>query len=281
MSSAVKTILFFAALLGALTWVFSAMLGPDTSGVKRLNEGVIQYFGPIDGERVAKFKKLYRPGDRLLINSNGGSIYAGIAMGKFINEKRMTVEIADLCISSCANYIFLAAETKVLNKNALVIFHGGPKQANFLSLLEQAYESDAPPGTVFGQADYEGVVEIESAAQQRLSRAANYGSPCALDEVQNQNGECEAISAKKNLDYLIQLENDLYQSINSNMSKQIPYLGQLGLYESTYLEYEYYGFFYSIESLQKLNVSNVYTKDTEWSAQGNSLFDRVYEVTID
>ena len=256
------------------------MLGPDTHGVKRLDNGVLQYFGPIDGERVEKFKSLYRPGDRLLINSNGGSMYAGIAMGKFINEKRMTVEVANLCISSCANYIFLAGETKVLNKNALVIFHGGPKQANFLSLLEQAYASNAPPGTVFGQADYEGVVEIESAAEQRRSRAANYGSRCEPNEFENTNGDCEAFSAKKDLEYLIQLENELYRAINPNMSTQIPYLGQLAPYESTYLEYRYYGFFYSIESLQKLNVSNVYTKEGEWSPQNNRLFDKVYEVTV-
>jgi len=32
------------------------------------------------------------------------------------------------------------------------------KQANFLSLMEQADASNAPPGTTFGQADYEGVV---------------------------------------------------------------------------------------------------------------------------
>jgi hypothetical protein len=280
LSDALKTILFFAALLAGLTWFFSSMLGPDTDGVKRFNNGVIQYFGPIDMQRVEKFKQLYRPGDRLLVNSNGGSLYAGIDMGNFIHQNRMTVEVANLCISSCANYIFLAGETKVLNKNSLVVFHGGPKQANFLSLMQQADASNAAPGTTFGQADYEGVVTIESASAQRASRASNYGNPCEIGEVVNINGYCEAITANQRLQFLIALEEQLYNDINPNMDMNIPYLGQIDDYEQVYLEYKYYGFFYSIESLKRLNVKNVYTKDGEWSPENNRLFNKVYEVVV-
>ena len=256
------------------------MLGPDVSGVKRFNNGVIQYFGPIDMQRVEKFKRLYRPGDKLLVNSNGGSLYAGIDMGNFIHQNRMTVEVANLCISSCANYVFLAAETKVLNKNSLVVFHGGPKQANFLSLMQQADASNAAPGTTFGQADYEGVVTIESASAQRESRASNYGNQCEIGEIVNINGYCEAITAEQRLQYLIALEEQLYSDINANMDMNIPYRGQIDDFEQVYREYKYYGFFYSIESLRRLNVENVYTKDGEWSPQNNSLFNKVYEVVV-
>jgi hypothetical protein len=280
LSDALKTILFFAALLAGLTWFFSTMLGPDTRGVNRLNSGVIQYFGPIDIERVEKFKQLYRPGDRLLVNSNGGSLYAGIEMGKFIHQNRMTVEVADLCISSCANYVFLAGETKVLNKNSLVVFHGGPKQANFLSLMQQADASNAEPGTTFGRADYEGVVTIESASAQRQALASNYGNPCDIGEILNAYGNCEVFTAEQQLQFLIDLENRLYREINPNMDRDIPYLGQIGDYEQLYLAYQYYGFFYNIESLEKLGVSNVYTKDGEWSPQNNPLYDKVYEVVV-
>jgi hypothetical protein len=280
LSDALKTILFFAALLAGLTLFFSSMLGPDVSGVKRFNNGVIQYFGPIDMQRVEKFKRLYQQGDKLLVNSNGGSLYAGIDMGNFIHQNRMTVEVANLCISSCANYIFLAAETKVLNKNSLVVFHGGPKQANFLSLMQQADASNAAPGTTFGQADYEGVVTIESASAQRQSRASNYGNQCEIGEIVNINGYCEAITAEQRLQYLIALEEQLYSDINANMDMNIPYRGQIDDFEKVYREYKYYGFFYSIESLRRLNVENVYTKDGEWSPQNNSLFNKVYEVVV-
>jgi hypothetical protein len=47
-----------------------------------------------------------------------------------------------------------------------------------------------------------------------------------------------------------------------------------------YLAYKYYGFFYSIESLKKLNVSNVYTKDGDWSPVSNPLYNKVYEVVV-
>lgn len=280
MSGALKTILFFAAVLAGLTWFFSAMLGPDISGVKRLNSGVIQYFGPIDMQRVEKFKRLYRPGDRLLVNSNGGSLYAGIDMGNFIHEKRMTVEVANLCISSCANYVFLAGETKVLNKNSLVVFHGGPRQANFLSLMEQADASNAEPGTTFGRADYEGVVTIESASAQREAMALNYGRRCSIGQVVNMYGDCETITAQQRLQFLIDLEDQLYTNVNATMNRDIPYLGQVGDYEQVYLAYKYYGFFYSIESLRNLNVSNVYTKDGNWSPENNPLYNKVYEVVV-
>lgn len=256
------------------------MLGPDTRGVSRIKNGEIRYFGPIDMDRVEKFKRLYRPGDRLLINSNGGSLYAGIEMGNFINQKRMTVEIADICISSCANYIFLAAETKVLNKNSLVVFHGGPKQANFLSLMEQAALSNAKPGTTFGRADYEGVVTIESESRQRMARAASYNSRCGADEVMDLNGNCQFITEQQRLNFMIEYEEQLYNDISHTLNKNIPYLGQLGEYESTYLAYEYYGFYYNLESLKKLNVSNVYLKNNVWTPQNNALYDKVYEVEI-
>jgi hypothetical protein len=280
LSDALKTILFFAALLVGLTWFFSKILGPDTAGVNRLNNGVIQYFGSIDMERVEKFKELYRPGDRLLVNSNGGSLYAGIEMGKFIHKNQITVEVADVCISSCANYVFLAGETKVLNKNSLVVFHGGPKQANFLSLMQQADTSNAEPGTTFGRADYEGVVTIEPASAQRRAAASNYGNPCAVGEILNIYGDCEVFTAEQQLQFLIELENRLYRDIDANMDRDIPYLGQIGDYEQQYLAYQYYGFFYSIESLENLGVSNVYTKNGEWSPQNNILYNKVYEVVV-
>jgi len=280
LSDALKTILFFAALLAGLTWFFSKMLGPDTAGVNRLDSGVIQYFGSIDMERVEKFKELYKPGDRLLVNSNGGSLYAGIEMGKFIHKNRITVEVADVCISSCANYVFLAGETKVLNKNSLVVFHGGPKQANFLSLMQQADASNAEPGTTFGRADYEGVVTIESASAQRQALASNYGNPCAVGEILNIYGNCEVFTAEQQLQFLIELENRLYRDIDANMDRDIPYLGQIGEYEQQYLAYQYYGFFYSIESLENLGVANVYTKNGEWSPQNNILYNKVYEVVV-
>ena len=231
-------------------------------------------------DRVEKFKRLYQPGDRLLVNSNGGSLYAGIEMGNFIHQKRMTVEVVDLCISSCANYIFLAGETKVLNKNALVVFHGGPKQANFLSLMEQAENTDAEPGATFGRADYEGVVTIEKASRQRMARATNSNNRCGPSEIINFNGDCQKITVEERLNFIISLEELLYQTIDPALNRNIPYLGQLGEYESVYSQYQYYGFYYSLENLSKLNVTNVFLKEEAWTPQNNSLFEKVYEVEI-
>lgn len=67
----------------------------------------------------------------LVINSGGGSINAGMDMGDWIFHKGMSVEVAEKCKSSCANYIFTAARQKILRKDSLLMWHGSAWQKNF------------------------------------------------------------------------------------------------------------------------------------------------------
>lgn len=281
MNAAIGYFLFFIFVLGLMTYGFSKLFESDTSGVSRTANGDIIYFGGIDQERVDKAMALYQPGDRLLIRSSGGDLDAGMMFGDFISKVNMSVEVIDYCISSCANYVFLAGGTKILNTNSLVIFHGGPKQANFRSLMQQAYSESAKPGKVFGREGFEAIISTTEARRRISMRSNKQQSPCGKDEVLTNYGRCEPFGPEQRLQYIIYLENELYARINPMMDKNIPYYGQLGKYESTYRAYEYFGFYYSLESLAKLNVANVEIKGGVWQPQRNPLFREVYEVTIE
>ncbi|MBF7074060.1 hypothetical protein ISG33_11685 [Glaciecola sp. MH2013] len=284
MSSTLKASLFFIALLAGLTWAFSFLYEQDTSGVSRTDNGLIKYYGQIDEARVDEFKRLYQRGDRLEIRSTGGDLYAGMEMGKFISEQKIPLEVKDYCISSCANYVFLASPRKVLNERALVIFHGGPKQRNFLAQLERAYTEDNPAGTSYGRESYEAVVSV-SEANRRARYANRYnsgGNRCKEGLIRNMFGDCTRPSeaAKQRYNHLVKLEEDLYSSIDPFMDINIPYYGQLGRYIDTYQSYEFFGFYYDLESLARLGVKGIELKSGEWAPERNPLFKDVYLVEM-
>ena len=41
-------------------------------------------------------------------------------------DRRMQVVVTDFCLSSCANYLFVAGETKIVLGHMMVAWHGGP-----------------------------------------------------------------------------------------------------------------------------------------------------------
>ena len=65
-------------------------------------------------------------GDRLFMNSVGGDVEAGLAIARSVLKNDMDVVVDGICLSSCANYLFLAGRTKTVLPLALVGFHGGP-----------------------------------------------------------------------------------------------------------------------------------------------------------
>jgi hypothetical protein len=67
----------------------------------------------------------------LRINSNGGDVAAGMLLGDWVFANNISVHVPKLCLSSCANYIFSAANLKVIEEGAVVAWHGSVEQANF------------------------------------------------------------------------------------------------------------------------------------------------------
>jgi hypothetical protein len=111
-----------------------------------------------------------RPVERLVISSRGGGVEAGIALGRWVRERGLDVEVADVCLSSCANYVFTAGARKILRPGAVVGWHG-----SYTHLLEtgqwtddvayriRAYGEDGPTARLNARRMVERLVRMERA----------------------------------------------------------------------------------------------------------------------
>lgn len=90
-------------------------------------DGKIHYEGDITQEKNKIFFDLSkkRQTHDIYINSGGGDIEQGMALGDFIYNKGMNVYITHYCFSSCANYVLTSGKNKLISKHALIGYHGG------------------------------------------------------------------------------------------------------------------------------------------------------------
>ncbi|NYE60004.1 hypothetical protein FHW58_001156 [Duganella sp. 1224] len=63
--------------------------------------------------------------DLMLVRSIGGDAASGLAIGKKLRDRNITVVVNEYCLSACANYIFIGPSRKSLNPGAVLGFHGG------------------------------------------------------------------------------------------------------------------------------------------------------------
>jgi len=91
-----------------------------------LGAGTAYYSGPISVERNQRFFELAQKKDvkRLVITSGGGEVDAGIALGLWVYERGLDIEVPEVCLSSCANYVFTAGQRKSIGAGAIVAWHG-------------------------------------------------------------------------------------------------------------------------------------------------------------
>ena len=86
----------------------------------------VHYSGSITAENNQLLFKTVKQRDinRLVITSSGGEVVAGIALGTWVAEHGIDIEVPAYCLSSCANYVFPAADTKSIAPGAVVAWHG-------------------------------------------------------------------------------------------------------------------------------------------------------------
>jgi len=109
----------------------AAMKEPDLS----VHKDTLFYDGQITKEGVKRFIALYdkqktKP-TLITIRSKGGDAESGMDFGDFVRAQQLSVRVMDYCISSCANYIFPAAKTKRLAKDAVIAWHGAVNSGQF------------------------------------------------------------------------------------------------------------------------------------------------------
>jgi hypothetical protein len=62
----------------------------------------------------------------VVLISSGGDASAAIDLANKIYSKKITTIVYGYCISSCANYLFLAGDSKYVLDNSVVAWHGAP-----------------------------------------------------------------------------------------------------------------------------------------------------------
>lgn len=90
----------------------------------RVSANTLRFEGEIGFDEYENYLKIISDEDKIIIvNSEGGFTGAGVNIGLDMVDRNLTVIVRNECLSSCANYIFLAAQKKIID-NGYVGFHG-------------------------------------------------------------------------------------------------------------------------------------------------------------
>lgn len=131
--------LFFCGLLGCNVDAGRAQISP--SGTLRQVDGGWLIDGRIDAALASRFRDvsqsaIFRNGDVLFVRSAGGDVVPAIEIGRVIREKNMSVSVVEYCVSACAEYLFLGAVSRHVDRGELVIFHSSA--AERMRIFERA-----------------------------------------------------------------------------------------------------------------------------------------------
>lgn len=277
-------VVFWVILLVALVVLFDRYLDEeDVFRKERQGQGEVYFMGEITPTKIDKALGLLKRGDRLVIDSGGGDMASAMRLGQYMWRNNIPIEVLDICMSSCANYLFLAASEKILNRNSLVVYHGGPRQKNILAQLQSAFDTAGNKNDTsrpIGRANFEMVIE-ENNLSQRVDWLLSRSSCPQANYIRDSFGVCVLFTPEAYLEDLINTEAKFYQQISPRLDKNIPYYGQWGENESVYEAYRYFGFYYDIDTLERMGVDNIRVNGGEWVPESNPFISRVYKVELD
>lgn len=177
------------------------------------------------------------------IKSKGGEINLGMELGEFIFKHQINVAVSEYCFSSCANYVFTSAKMKELGKYGLVGFHGGASSQSFdETQMEQTIQGF--PEEQQSEIRKQLLQQLSSYLEKAKSREANF-----------------------------------FNTINVN--KAITTLGQVEKYKRLYDPEKYIGWYYSVEDLQKLGVTNITVVAPPWEPKQLPNNAMVFQVIVE
>ena len=139
----------FLVLLSLLAMGPRAHASAETTQVY-LDDGELNYVGALDEEANKRLFALYeglavKP-TVLSIRSTGGEVNTGMALGRWVYERRLDIKVMEFCLSSCANYVFPAAQRKTVSNFAVIGYHGGPSsgKVGFSESLQKMLDAMPP-----------------------------------------------------------------------------------------------------------------------------------------
>ena len=117
-----------------------------------LSEGELNYVGYLDEQANRDLFSLYdslkdKP-KTLAIRSRGGDVVPGMELGAWVHAHKLDVKVMELCLSSCANYVFTAGARKIVSSNAMIGFHGGlgSEEMSIGGAKKEAYDAMSASG---------------------------------------------------------------------------------------------------------------------------------------
>jgi len=124
-------LLLLALLSGCSTSTRDAASEPEQT-FAGLRDGVLVYQGVItqdaNNSLFAAYEGASEKPTRLVISSKGGEIGVGMALGNWVAQQQLEVQVGVVCASACANYVFPAGKTKYLAKDSVLMWHGSAWQ---------------------------------------------------------------------------------------------------------------------------------------------------------
>lgn len=89
-----------------------------------MSDDTLRFDGYIEEGEQERFRKVYNQNIKnLMVRSGGGSGIEGTKLGFELARADLTVVVDGPCLSSCANYVFLAGKKKII-RGGCVGFHG-------------------------------------------------------------------------------------------------------------------------------------------------------------
>ena len=169
------------------------------------------------------------------INSGGGITDHGIRIGEWILDHELDVIVDELCFSSCANYIFTAGKNKIIEKDAIVGWHGSEQQNPFIAAglgltMRELHARNYDRWKEFG-----GPLTPQESKEEYVESMLKY------DEYERVDDESE---------FLEKVSVNLYLMVYGFLPDQIDYYY---LSDDT----EFGGWTFSIEDMAKFGVHNV------------------------
>jgi hypothetical protein len=93
-------------------------------------DNVLYISGEIYEGDFEKFSKSISEGNVsfAILNSVGGNALEAMRIASVMSDMKLNTVVSDICASSCANYLFLAGNKKIIMQHGVVIWHGSYSQ---------------------------------------------------------------------------------------------------------------------------------------------------------
>lgn len=170
-------LILLAAPASAGVWTKT---GPDTMSFK----------GPIDEGEYDRFVAVFGPSIReIVVDSEGGVTDEGIRIGHAIAAQSVKITVIGECLSSCANYLFVAGHSREI-RGGVVGYHGNVqacfgtpmKRAETIADMKKRYNmTDEDIARNMARQDAEIVEEARLLAKMGVSQAL-FDRTCTNDK---------------------------------------------------------------------------------------------------